>query len=438
MVNFLALLGWSPGSGDRELFTRDELVGVFALEGISGGNAVFNAEKLDWFNQQHIMRLAPDELARAAEAVVRSRRALARRLSRRSPRLVFRRARAAEAARQAARRFRDAVGRFFFTDTIEYDEAAVDEAPARRTASASISRRSTPRSRALDDVRCRVDRGGAAVGRGARGVKAASLIHAVAGSRDGKNGKSWTLRRHGAARPRSRARDAWRQRFDSRPPRVPSHSVIFPIRSNSLTRRRLRARRRNVFHSLDDRPVRRAENVFLSSLAASMSYRNSWHIGCSPSVRAHCARTVHASEPGCAGPGRRARWLKKIVDLLRWTGTSSAISRARAARRRIRRAPRTSGRARKRARPGRKGGMASHRRKQEQQEAAETDEFAGERRNRRRRTSERRRTEDPRDDAIRTSQCQRGVRLPLADLERAIIEVRPTAARVWHWEVVQR
>src|SRR5215470_16325817 len=55
MVNFLALLGWSPGS-DEELFTRDELVARFALEGISGGNAVFNPEKLDWFNQQHIMR----------------------------------------------------------------------------------------------------------------------------------------------------------------------------------------------------------------------------------------------------------------------------------------------------------------------------------------------------------------------------------------------
>jgi glutamyl/glutaminyl-tRNA synthetase len=46
MCNFLSLLGWSPGN-DRELFT---------------GNAVFNTEKLDWFNQQHIVRVAPDEL----------------------------------------------------------------------------------------------------------------------------------------------------------------------------------------------------------------------------------------------------------------------------------------------------------------------------------------------------------------------------------------
>jgi glutamyl-tRNA synthetase len=62
MVNFLALLGWSPGAGDRELFSREELVAAFSLEGISGGNAVFGAEKLDWFNQQHLLRLSPDEL----------------------------------------------------------------------------------------------------------------------------------------------------------------------------------------------------------------------------------------------------------------------------------------------------------------------------------------------------------------------------------------
>jgi glutamyl-tRNA synthetase len=61
MFNFLALLGWGTGSDD-ELFTRDELVQRFTLEGISGGNAVFNTEKLDWFNHQHLNRLGDDEL----------------------------------------------------------------------------------------------------------------------------------------------------------------------------------------------------------------------------------------------------------------------------------------------------------------------------------------------------------------------------------------
>jgi glutamyl-tRNA synthetase len=61
MVNFLALLGWSPG-GDEELFTRAQLVDRFTIEGISGGNAVFNPDKLDWFNQQHIVRLPTADL----------------------------------------------------------------------------------------------------------------------------------------------------------------------------------------------------------------------------------------------------------------------------------------------------------------------------------------------------------------------------------------
>jgi glutamyl-tRNA synthetase len=61
MFNFLALLGWGTGSND-ELFTRDELIQRFNLEGISGGNAVFNTEKLDWFNHQHLLRLSDQEL----------------------------------------------------------------------------------------------------------------------------------------------------------------------------------------------------------------------------------------------------------------------------------------------------------------------------------------------------------------------------------------
>lgn len=61
MFNFLALLGWGTGSND-ELFSRDELIQRFNLEGISGGNAVFNTEKLDWFNHQHLTKLADEEL----------------------------------------------------------------------------------------------------------------------------------------------------------------------------------------------------------------------------------------------------------------------------------------------------------------------------------------------------------------------------------------
>jgi len=61
MVNFLALLGWGTGSND-ELLTKDELIQRFNLEGISGGNAVFNTDKLDWFNHQYLLKLADEDL----------------------------------------------------------------------------------------------------------------------------------------------------------------------------------------------------------------------------------------------------------------------------------------------------------------------------------------------------------------------------------------
>ena len=61
MFNFLALLGWGTGSND-ELLTKDELTQRFNLEGISGGNAVFNTEKLDWFNHQYLLKLTDEEL----------------------------------------------------------------------------------------------------------------------------------------------------------------------------------------------------------------------------------------------------------------------------------------------------------------------------------------------------------------------------------------
>ena len=70
MVNFLALLGWSPGD-DREMFTRDELIEVFSIDGISGGNAVFNPEKLEWFNNQHTMQLGAEDLAARIEPGLR-------------------------------------------------------------------------------------------------------------------------------------------------------------------------------------------------------------------------------------------------------------------------------------------------------------------------------------------------------------------------------
>ena len=53
MFNYLALLGWSPGD-DREILSRQEVIELFSLEGISRTNAVFDEKKLIWMNGQYI------------------------------------------------------------------------------------------------------------------------------------------------------------------------------------------------------------------------------------------------------------------------------------------------------------------------------------------------------------------------------------------------
>jgi glutamyl-tRNA synthetase len=187
MVNFLALLGWSPSAGraatlsdaekDRELFTRDELAEIFSLDGISGGNAVFNPEKLDWFSQQYIMRLAAAELAvrlkpffKAAglwdEGFLGERRAWFDAVI--------------ELLKPRAKRLTDFVeqGRYFFADALDFDQSAVDKhlrgdgmldhiAALDRSLSGLVAFDAPSIEAAL---RALAD---------ARGVKAASLIHAT-------------------------------------------------------------------------------------------------------------------------------------------------------------------------------------------------------------------------------------------------------------------
>ncbi|MCM2677705.1 glutamate--tRNA ligase [Alkalicoccobacillus plakortidis] len=53
LVNFLALLGWSP-VGEEEIFTLDELSEQFSLERVSKAPAVFDTDKLAWMNNQYI------------------------------------------------------------------------------------------------------------------------------------------------------------------------------------------------------------------------------------------------------------------------------------------------------------------------------------------------------------------------------------------------
>lgn len=66
LINFLALLGWNPGT-DREIFTLDDLVETFTLERIGVSGVQFDIQKLNWFNQQFIKSLPLDELVSRIE-----------------------------------------------------------------------------------------------------------------------------------------------------------------------------------------------------------------------------------------------------------------------------------------------------------------------------------------------------------------------------------
>jgi glutamyl-tRNA synthetase len=61
MVNFLALMGWSPG-GDREVMTLEEMIALFSLSGLQKKAAIFDTKKLEWMNGQHLSRVSAMEL----------------------------------------------------------------------------------------------------------------------------------------------------------------------------------------------------------------------------------------------------------------------------------------------------------------------------------------------------------------------------------------
>jgi glutamyl-tRNA synthetase len=61
-LNYLALLGWSPGT-EQDLFTLDELIVQFDLDRVQSSGAVFDRERLEWLNGQWIRRLPDADLA---------------------------------------------------------------------------------------------------------------------------------------------------------------------------------------------------------------------------------------------------------------------------------------------------------------------------------------------------------------------------------------
>jgi glutamyl-tRNA synthetase/nondiscriminating glutamyl-tRNA synthetase len=67
LANYLALLGWAPTGGTREVFTPEELCKEFTLERVTPSAAMFDMEKLYWLNRHYIKKSSPERIERLAE-----------------------------------------------------------------------------------------------------------------------------------------------------------------------------------------------------------------------------------------------------------------------------------------------------------------------------------------------------------------------------------
>lgn len=71
MVNFLALVGWNPGT-EREVFSMKDLLATFDIDKIHKAGGVFNEEKLRWMNKEHLKLLPKEAFVKAVKERIES------------------------------------------------------------------------------------------------------------------------------------------------------------------------------------------------------------------------------------------------------------------------------------------------------------------------------------------------------------------------------
>ena len=136
MVNFLALLGWSPGH-DIEVMSTADMVHLFTVEGLSRKAAIFDSKKLEWMNGQHLSRATAERLfPLVARAVEQSGIATAAQLSQRREWVL----QLLELLKVRARTVDDMVRQAipFLKDDVQYDPDAVAKLWKDREAAAQI------------------------------------------------------------------------------------------------------------------------------------------------------------------------------------------------------------------------------------------------------------------------------------------------------------
>jgi glutamyl-tRNA synthetase len=125
MLNFLALLGWSP-RGDREIMTVPEMIELFTVDGLQKKAAIFDPKKLEWMNGQHLSMIPLEELEpRVTPAIVTARLATEEELVERHD-WYFR---LLDLLRVRSRTIDDIVRQAgpYFLEDIEYDPVAVEK-----------------------------------------------------------------------------------------------------------------------------------------------------------------------------------------------------------------------------------------------------------------------------------------------------------------------
>ena len=72
LANYLALLGWAPSGGDREIFSLTELVEAFSLDQVSRSPAIFDSVKLHWMNRHYLKQSDPERVLDLAIPIFRA------------------------------------------------------------------------------------------------------------------------------------------------------------------------------------------------------------------------------------------------------------------------------------------------------------------------------------------------------------------------------
>lgn len=71
ITNYVALLGWNPKNTNQEIFTMDELIDVFSLDGLSKSPAVFDYDKLNWMSGEYFKKMTDEAFTEAAKPFVK-------------------------------------------------------------------------------------------------------------------------------------------------------------------------------------------------------------------------------------------------------------------------------------------------------------------------------------------------------------------------------